>query len=426
MDRLKELEKKEKDGSITADEQTELKSLREAKDEVEIGDEVIDAISAKVAPMVTESLKGVVGDSIKETMKSATEKTIKKNISDGDDGDVDQDGDEESKELRFMKGAVALVNGSVKGITEYNRKSMELRRKAGYGNEGTDADGGYLVPDPDFDAEIERLEEEYGVAFQYADVRRINGNSIKLNKKSSGFDFVETTEHTAITGGKLTIGQVTADLRKFARIAPATEELDEDSAVDYWQEVTNEFALKRAKKADELTFTDSTSGILEIASTKAQTVGSAYTDIDWDDLMNAEVRVPSPSQKNGRWFMHRTIWNYLAQKKDSESRYLFQPNPNAPSTPWGTPVVMTEVLPTTATVQGNSGIAVFGDLKHYKLYVKNGIRLTLLTEATVTDADGTDFNLATQDGKALKGVIRMLGVAKFPEAFCVLGIGTVS
>jgi HK97 family phage major capsid protein len=396
------------------------------KEIVEIDETLKSEIADAVKSSVVEEVKAGIAEAVKSAVIEATEKTIKKDIEPEVKDEEKEEAPVETKEFSFMKAAVALARGDYYKVREYNQKSLEMRAKAGYGNTATDADGGYLVPDPDFDAEVERLEEEYGVAMQYADVRRINSNSVKLNKKNGGFELTETSEAGVKPGVKFTIGQVTADLRKFTGIAPATDEVEADAAVDYWNEVAKEFAYARAKKADEVTFTDATSGILEVAGTEAQTIGSALTDLDWNDIMDAEVKVPSMSQKNGKWYMHRTVWTKLIQTADENGRYQFQPNPNAPTTPWGTPVVFTEVLPTAVTVGSNQAFAVFGDLKYYKIYVKNGLELTMLTEAIVKDADGQDFNLATQDGKALRGVVRMLGVAKFPEAFCILGTGTVS
>ena len=398
-----------------------------AEEIIEIDEAVKNEIAASVKNDIVADLKDTIAESIKSGIAEATEKTMKKEVEEEVTEEEEDLTPAETKEFSFMKAAVALARGDYFKVREYNQKSMQMRQKAGYGNTSTDADGGYLVPDPDFDAEVERLEEEYGVALQYADVRRINSNSVKLNKKAGGFELTETNQAGVKPGVKFTIGQVTADLRKFTGIASATDELEADAAVDYWNEVAKEFAYARAKKADELTFTDATSGIGEIAGTAAQTIGAALANLDWDDIMDAEVKVPSMSQKNGKWYMHRTIWTKLIQTKDAvDGRYQFNPNPNNPTTPWGTPVVFTEVMPTAVNVGANTTIAIFGDLKYYKIYVKNGLELTMLTEGIVKDADGTDFNLATQDGKALRGVVRMLGVAKFPEAFCLLGTGTVS
>ena len=399
------------------------------KDTIEVDGDFAKAVADTLRESLAEEVKEEAVKAVKEGLKEATEKSVRKDVKETEEEPKEEDPiEKEGPEIRFMKASIAYANGDMETVKRYNQKALELRKTTpGYGRTNNDADGGYLVPDPDFDVAVERLEEEYGVALANADVKRINSNSVKLNKKASGFELTETDQAAAKTGVKMTIGQVTADLRKFAGIAVATDELTEDSAIDYWEEVTREFAYARSKKADELMFTDATSGLLEIDNTEALTVGSDNTDLDWDDLLDAEVKVPSPSTKNGKWFMHRTVWQKLIQGKASDSGiYHFQPNPNATTTPWGTPVVLTEILPRFANIGANDAFAVFGDPKHYKIYVKNLLDLTVLTEGTVADSEGTSINLAQQDMKALRGVVRMLGVAKFPEAFCLIGTGTVS
>ena len=73
-------------------------------------------------------------------------------------------------------------------------------------------------------------------------------------------------------------------------------------------------------------------------------------------------------------------------------------------------------------------MAVYGDLSNYILYNKKGMDLTILKEATIVDANSQSFNLATQDGTAMRAVVRLLG--KLPKGnagkFVILGTGTVS
>ena len=406
----------------------------EKVDEIEVSEDLQKAIAESVKAGIADEIKSVVAESVKDAIASATEKTIKKEIeADGEgkkenEGENEEDKEEETKELSFMRAAYALKNGNLATVQAYNEKALEARRKAGYGNTATDADGGYLVSDPDFDAAVECLEETYGVAFgaNGADVKQVNGNAVKLNKKSAGFEFTEVSEHGATPGVKISIGQVLASLRKFRAIAPITDELDEDMAVDYWEEVTKEFALARAKKADQIVFTDAvgdgvnanTVGIVEVSGTA--NVSELVSDPSWDTYIGAEGEVPTDSETNGAWYMHRKTYKALCQIVDDGGRYQFTPNPKNPVMPWGTPIVLTEVMPTPATVEAGEAYAIFGDLKRTKLYVKRGLQLEMLREATVKDAAGADFNLALNGGKAMLGWTRMLSVVKFPEAYCLV------
>lgn len=403
---------------------------------------IADQVAAGMATTISETVEKAV-----EKKLAASEKTVKKNVSgktkspNDDDEEEDEDQPESeaakaSKEQRLVRAAMALVRGDSSTLRELNQYAMDQRTKAGYANTDVNADGGYIVADPEFEAEIEKLAPEYGVAFTDADVRPISRNSVKTNKRGSNVTMYETGQGAKKTGTKLTIDQILVELRKFAAIAIATDELEDDAAIDFWNEVTQGFAEERARIADELVFTDDGGslynqtgvgkGIFETAGVHTLSVGSAITDISWDDLMDAEAKVPSRAQKNGKHYMHRTVWNSVRQTKDSGTGAYLLPLNAGYQTPWGTPVVTVDVLPSTVEGGSNNPYTVFGDLKRVKLYVKRGLVLDQLKEATVTDADGNEVNLAEQDMTALRAVTRMVALVKFPEAFCVIGTGSVS
>jgi HK97 family phage major capsid protein len=416
-------------------------------EETVLDEAAVKAIADQVAAGMAGSIASAV-DAAVEKKLAASEKTVKKNVSgktkspnDDDEEEGDEDAPESeaakaSKEQRLVRAAMALVRGDSSTLRELNQYAMDQRTKAGYANTDVNADGGYIVADPEFEAEIEKLAPEYGVAFTDADVRPISRNSVKTNKRGSNVTMYETGQGAKKTGTKLTIDQILVELRKFAAIAIATDELEDDAAIDFWNEVTQGFAEERARIADELVFTDDGGslynqtgvgkGIFETAGVHTLSVGSSITDISWDDLMDAEAKVPSRAQKNGKHYMHRTVWNSVRQTKDSGTGAYLLPLNAGYQTPWGTPVVTVDVLPSTVEGGSNNPYTVFGDLKRVKLYVKRGLVLDQLKEATVTDADGNEVNLAEQDMTALRAVTRMVALVKFPEAFCVIGTGSVS
>lgn len=414
-------------------------------EETVLDDAAVKAIADQVAAGMGDTIKSAVDAAVE---KAVPQKVVKKNVStkgageDAPEGDEDADEDEATKALkslsapqRLMRSAMALTKGDRSALKALNAVAIDNIAKAGYATSDVNADGGYIVADPEFEAEVEKLANDYGVAFTEADVRSISTNAIKTNKRGSNVTMYETGQGAKKKGTKLTIERVLVELRKFAAIAIATDELVEDAAIDFWAEVTQGFAEERARIADELVFTDdggslyNTSGvgtgILETAGVAVETVGSSIQDITWDDLLNAEAKVPTKSAKNGKHFMHRSIWNILRQNKDDQGRYQALPSAGL-VTPWGTPVVLVDVLPSATEGGANNGYTVFGDLKRVKLYVKRGLVLTEGKEATVTDADENEVNLYEQDMSALRAVTRMVALVKFPEAFCVIGTGTVS
>lgn len=416
---------------------------KEVIEETVLDEAALKAVADQVVAGLGDSIKSTVDEAVKAAMPA--EKVIKKNVgSEGGEGgeggegegdDTKTDAQKATREQRLVRSAIALVNGDRETLKEYNQLAIDARTKAGYGTTEVNADGGYIVADPEFEAEIEKLAPEYGVAFTDADVRNISRNSIKTNKRGSNVTMYETGVGAKKTGTKLSIAQVLVELRKFAAIAIAVDELADDAAIDFWAEVAQGFAEERGRIADELVFTDDGgslynqsgvgTGIFETAGVNTLSVGSSIADLSWDDLMDAEAKVPSVAQRNGKHYMHRTVFNVVRQSKDGEDRYMLPLNAGM-QTPWGTPVKTVDVLPSTTEGGANSPYAVFGDLKRVKLYVKRGLVLDQLKEATVTDANGDEVNLAEQDMTALRAVTRMVALVKFPEAFCVIGTGTVS
>lgn len=423
MERLKELRLKKEAGTITEEETAELESLEE---KVEVGDDVVKAVAKAVEPTISETVKSAVNEAFAGA-KADLEKTIDKHVNAGTKQETEMS--LRDKKLAFFAGAKALYNKDAAGVQKYNKLANAELEKAGYANETTNADGGFLISLPEFEADVEKLLPVYGVAFREADVRSIRSNSIKTNKLSSGATMYETSEGGLKTGTKLTIGQVEVTLRKFAAIAIATDELVEDSAIDFWAEVTDSFARERARIADLMVFTENGTvykGALRKAGIFVETVGAAITSITWDDLLNAKYKVPTEAHANGKYFMHRTIWNILLQTKDSQGRYQALPF-NGLRTPWGDEVVLVDVMP-TATDYGdaNEPYVLFGDLKRVKLYVKEGLRLDWTNQATVHDTDNNAVNLFEKNMQAMRGETRMVALVKFPDAFCAIGTGSVS
>lgn len=313
-------------------------------------------------------------------------------------------------------------------------EGQEAVAKTGYANEATAADGSVLIPDAEFVTTVFDNLPAFGVAFQYADVRQTDRTSVRVISIDSGLTFYSTAEAGVKTGAKLAFAKNEVSLQKYAVIVPATDELTEDAAVDYWNLVTRELTRAYAKVADEITFTNATSGITNQTGVITESIDG--TQPDWDDLLDLEAKLEDDlDTSNYRWFMRKETWYRLVQTKGTANDHYiggslgnWAANINSPTTPWGTPVTFTRVLPTSNAVSANDAFAVFGDLNNYLLYNKRGMMLKMLTEATIKDSEATDLNLATQDASAMRAVIRLLGI--LPKGnrgkFGVLGKGTVS
>jgi HK97 family phage major capsid protein len=404
-------------------------------DVIEVDSTVVDAVAEKAVEALKSSLEIPTAEAIADVILEKQEATNKQNIHETAEPKK-SNFDELSKEMRFAKGLLAFRNKDAQGIAEYNafvNKAWESQsiEKSNYQNVTTTADGGALVPDPEFVAEVERLTDEYGVASRLCDVRLTDRDSVTLLAGTNEISFTKTGEAVAQNAQKLTYSATTAALDKYIATLIFTSEVVEDSAVNLWNDAANEIARARAKLFDQLVFTDSTYGLLSPTIAKAyktQTVGAAITNFDADDAMNAQYKVVSSVRRNSRFFMHPSVWNVLRQTKEATTGgYLFGAVGES-VTPAinGVPVELVDVMPEYGAIGANKAFAVFGDLSRVKLHIKRVLETKIFDAGTVKDAGGSDINLITQDSWAMRATLRVVPQTRFNGAFCIIGTGTVS
>jgi len=412
--------------------------MSDIKENIEIDSSVVEQIAKKAA----ESIKPVSADEVAEKVASImiekAEKVEKKNIHEKDvkvaEKLVKTGMASLPKEVRFAKGLIASLRKDYTGIAEYNdyvSKAWQEVSKANYQNVTTNVDGGALVPDPEFVAEVERLTDEYGVVARLANVRRTDRDSVTLLSGTNEISFTKASEATAVNATKLTFNSATAVLDKYIATLIMTSEIVEDSAIDLFLDATNQVARARAKLFDQLVFTDSTYGLLSPTIAKAyktQTVGAAITNFDADDAMNAQYKVVSSVRANSRFFMHPTVWNVLRQTKEATTGgYLFGPVGSAVTpTINGVPVELVDVMPEVGAISANKAFAVFGDLSQVQLHVKRLLETKVFDSGVVKDSGGADINLITQDSFAMRATLRCVPQTRFNGAFTIIGTGTVS
>lgn len=414
-------------------------------DTIEIDDKVIDEVAAKAAESLTKTLDEKLAgfavptaEEIAEKLAEKTEKTVKKDIHEGGQPSGQKtDFAELSKEMRFTKAVLAFKNNDSRAIAEYNSYAQKAwAEKANYQNVTTGADGGSLVPDPEFIAEIERLTDEYGVAARLADVRRTDRDSVTMLSGTNEVSFTATDEATAQNAQKLTYTSATVALKKYILTLVMTSEIVEDSAINIFNDAAQEIARARAKLFDQLVFTDATYGLLYQPDAgegwKTHSVGSALSDFDFDDAMDAAYKVVSSVRRQSRFFMHPTVWNELRQKKSGDgsnsSAQYYAGGPLNQVTPAidGYQVELVDILPAAGEITANEPFAVFGDLSRVKIHVKRLLETKVFDSGVVKDAGGSDINLITQDSWAMRATLRCVPQTRFPGAFVIIGTGTVS
>lgn len=250
----------------------------------------------------------------------------------------------------------------------YGRDSATLKALT----EGTDSQGGYLVP-KEFTAEILRLVEDVGVFRANARVLPMSKRLRDVPVLSTGVSAVIVGENTQITESDAAFGNAQLIAKKLGAITAMSNELLDDSSVPLVQYLAEIFAEAIATLEDTQGFNGSGSGsnftgaliasgvnTVNMASTKTD-----FEDVTYDNLVDVMSAVKSQALANAKWYMHRTIWAYILKLKDSQgmpiaTNIVVQGNQG---TLLGYPVRLVEQMPTSADTAVSTSFILFGDLK---------------------------------------------------------------
>lgn len=374
--------------------------------------------------------------------------------------------DEVKEELKSLSEAVSQITKSLDGVVA--RKNVNFSSKTKFSGElkkedktklwfkglvtndfseyhdvvgkqaMTTDDNGAIIPPEEFIAEVSRLEEEYGVAARYVNLRRTSNNSLRGIKGGDDLEFVKTSELGLKSKQEASYEQYNLTHLEYTGIVPVSDTLLEDSAIDLWADLTNRFARANAKRQDELVFTendtaDDVYGILNATGTAQISVGSSIAAFDGTDGVDAlnemMYAVPSPSMANGRFYLHRTLLGRIQRMKDDDGRHIWQPgiDGGVSGTIWGMPYTLTEVMPSLTEVEEGDPFLIFGDLRNTIMSVRVPMQTQFFNTGVITNSDGDVLlNLMQQDAQAIRARVRMNQVHVHPEAYSILVAGDIS
>ena len=257
---------------------------------------------------------------------------------------------------------------------------------------GTDAKGGFLVPDTHIPG-INRLMAAYGPMSNPELTRRINtprGEDLvfTLEDARAGRKAEQILERGTLEARDLTFSETKSTVTKYADSFLLSTELLEDneySLLNYVYEAISE-ALGRALNEDWTAADGSTPsgkptkpvGILN-ATTTAHTTATT-TGISFDDVFSAKLLLDEAYRMGERFFaqMNSGTLAYLAMTKDTAGRYLVTPTGGVPGTgpegitPHGIPV---RTNPQISELVANKSVAVVGDHRQFITRQAGMIRL---------------------------------------------------
>ena len=268
--------------------------------------------------------------------------------------------------------------------------------------EGTDSEGGYLVPDEYERTLVEALEEE-NVFRQLAKVIRTSSGDRKIPVVATKGTASWIDEEGAYTESDDSFGQVSIGAYKVGTMIKVSEELLNDSVFDLESYIAKEFARRIGAKEEEAFFTGDGSGkpLGILAATGGAETGvtaTSSTAVTADELMDLFYSLKSPYRKKAVWVLNDSTIKAVRKLKDSTGQYLWQPSlvAGTPDTLLGRPVKTSAYMPVIAA--GAKTIA-FGDFSYYWIADRQGRSFKRLNELYAANGQVGFLGSQRVDGK---------------------------
>ena len=273
--------------------------------------------------------------------------------------------------------------GYKKNFWNVMRKKMPSVEVLNALSEGTDADGGFLVPDTFEKTLIDGLNDAL-VIRQLAHVFTTASGAHKIPIVSAHGSASWTDEGASIPETTQKFSEKSIGAHKLTALIKVSEELLNDSAFDLESYFRQEFN-RQISNAEEDAFvsgtgTDRPFGLFDDKGGGEVGVTTAAANaITADELIDLYHSLRAPYRKKAVWLLNDSTIQAIRKLKDENKQYLWQPSLQVglPDTLLGRPVYSSNSIPGIAA--GKKVIA-FGDLSYYWIGDREGITFKRLNE----------------------------------------------
>ena len=270
--------------------------------------------------------------------------------------------------------------------------------------EGTDSEGGYLVPDEFERTLVEALEEE-NVFRTLAHVIRTSSGDRKIPVVASKGSASWVDEEGAYQESDDAFSQVSIGAYKLGTMIKVSEELLADSVFDLEAYISKEFARRIGAREEESFFNGDGKGkplgILAAAGgAEVGVTAASATAITADEVIDLFYSLKAPYRKNAVWVLNDATVKQIRKLKDTTGQYLWQPSlvAGTPDTILGRPVKTSAFMPVAAA--GAKTIA-FGDFKYYWIADRQGRTFKKLSELYAANGQVGFMGTQRVDGKLI-------------------------
>lgn len=286
----------------------------------------------------------------------------------------------------------------------YRKDFMNFIRKGVVTNvltEGTDSEGGYLVPDEFERKLIEKLEENNAMR-SLATVIKTESGSRAIPVLADGGEASWVDEEGEISDDDNEYTQVVLGAYKVATLIKITIELLEDSAFDMESHLADRLAKRIANKEEQAfcvgNGTKKPTGVFVMADTGVTSADAAK--ITADELIDLVYSLKAPYRKNACFLMNDATIKAVRKLKTGDGQYLWHDGLQAgePATLLGFKVVTSQYAP---TIEASANIIAFGDFSYYWIADRGNYRFQRLNELYAA-SDMVGFKAAHRvDGKLI-------------------------
>ena len=245
--------------------------------------------------------------------------------------------------------------------------------------EGSDGEGGYLVPD-EFEKRVVQAMAEKNVMRRLGTVMQTERTMTFPIGKGIGFaEWVPEEGEFPIVAAEF--DEVKLGAHKVATSIRVSDELLEDSVFDLEEFIIKEFA-QRIGEAEEAAFIHG-DGLAKplgiIHQLEREVITEKAGNISTDDLLELKHAIPSKYRKDAVFLMHDSTLRELFKLRTGEGQYIWYENlkKNIPLCIFSHRVITSPSMP---TIDSGKPPILFGDFKHFVIGDRKHRRIKRLTE----------------------------------------------
>ena len=268
--------------------------------------------------------------------------------------------------------------------------------------EGTDANGGYLVP-AEWDSRLIDVLTEENIFRALATTITTSGEH-KINIAGTKPAAAWIEEGGSLTFGSATFDQIVLDAHKLHVAVKVTEELLYDNAFNLENYIITQFG-KALGNTEEDAFlngdgTGKPLGIFAETGGGQTAVTLSGVKLGTDDILTLIYALKRPYRKNASFILNDQTLAAIRKLKDGNGAYLWQPSVQAgePDRLLGYELYSSPYVP---TVEAGALAIAFGDFKNYWIGDRQGRTVQRLNELYATNGQIGYISAERVDGKMI-------------------------